>query len=429
MTAPCLCAIIRAMSSDANPRFYLEPGFVVGDVYEIVAELGRGAMGVVYLARDKHLARDVAIKCIRPDISVSGPMRALFLEEARAMARVRHENVVAIHAYGEREHVPYFVMEFVPGLTLEAWVLGRGSALSEDEAVGIVDRLCRGVSAIHAAGAVHRDLKPANILVGAGFRVAIGDLGIARIFEGEQPLELEPGGTPRYMAPEMWHGHWPTAVQAQRADVYSLGMIAYELLAGVLPFDQSVSEQRVAALREGRLPGPSELRHDLPRGLDAPILAAIARDPEKRPASAEHLRRMLVDARDAVRGRHALKRILVADDDEAIRVMITRAIGAAFPGVEIVSCVDGSAALRAAESQTLSLAIIDLQMPGLTGLELTMAMRAHEKSRGVPIIVCTAVGGAADWRVLAAVGADAFLVKPFAIKELVATAKRVLGLE
>jgi CheY-like chemotaxis protein len=120
---------------------------------------------------------------------------------------------------------------------------------------------------------------------------------------------------------------------------------------------------------------------------------------------------------------------LVADDDEAIRTLITRALGSAFPGVEIVACVDGTAALEVAEGQALSLAILDLQMPGLTGLELTMAMRSVEKSRRVPIIVCTAVGGGADWRVLAAVGADAFLVKPFAIKELVATVKRVLGLE
>ena len=422
--------MIPAMSDDETPdAAYLEPGAVVGGVYEVVGVLGRGGMGVVYLARDKHLAREVAIKCIRPDVLMSERMRELFLDEARAMARVRHDNVVAIFAYGELGQVPYFVMEFVPGPTLEAWVIGRGGPLSEDEAVGICDRLCRGVSAIHAVGAVHRDLKPSNILIGPGMRVAIGDLGIARIFEGEQSIEIAPGGTPRYMAPEMHRGDWLTAAQAQRADVYALGMIAYELLAGVSPFDEQVSRERMLALREGRLPGPSEVRPDLPRGLDAPILAAIARDPEHRPATAEALRTALVDARVAVRGQRSVGRILVADDDEAIRVLVTRALGAAFPGAEIVACVDGSAALRVAETEALTLAVVDLQMPGLTGLELTMAMRAHPKSKSVPIIVCTAVGGAADWRVLSAVGADAFLVKPFAIKELVATAKRVLDLE
>ena len=410
-------------------REYLRPGAIVGSVYEVVGVLGSGGMGVVYLARDKHLERDVAIKFIRPDVVMADGLRALFLDEARAMARVRHDNVVAINAYGELDGVPYFVMEMIEGPTLEGWVRGRGGPLSEDEAVGICDRLCRGVSAIHAAGAVHRDLKPSNILIGPGLRVAIGDLGIARIFEGEQPMEIQPGGTPRYMAPEMWHGDFLTAAQAQRADVYSLGMIAYELLSGVSPFDAVVSREREHALREGRLPGPSEVRPDLPRGLDEPILSAISRDPERRPATAEALRRALVSARDAVRGSRTVTRILVADDDEAIRTLITRALGAAFPGVELIACVDGAEALRVAESESLSLAVVDLQMPGLTGLELTMAMRAHEKARRVPIIVCTAVGGAADWRVLSAVGADAFLVKPFAIKELVATAKRVLGLE
>jgi serine/threonine-protein kinase len=429
VTPEALSVMIRRMSADETPRAYLRPGDVVDGVYEIVSALGSGGMGVVYLARDKHLARDVAIKFIRPDVSMAPEMRALFLDEARAMARVRHENVVAIHAYGELRGVPYFVMEMVPGPTLEAWVLGRGGPLSGDEAVGICDRLCRGVSAIHAAGAVHRDLKPANILIGPGLRVGICDLGIARIFEGEQAMALEPGGTPRYMAPEMWRGDWLTAAQAQRADVYSLGMIAYELLAGFSPFDAAVAKERERALRDGRLPAPSEVRPDLPRGLDAAILSAIAHDPDKRPATAEALRRALVDARDAMRGKGALTRILVADDDEAIRTLISRSLGVAFPGVEIIACVDGTAALEVAESQVLSLAILDLQMPGLTGLELTMAMRSVEKSRRVPIIVCTAVGGAADWRVLAAVGADAFLVKPFAIKELVATVKRVLGLE
>ncbi len=421
--------MIRRMSDAAPSRTYLQPGDLVDGVYEIVGVLGRGAMGVVYLARDKHLARDVAIKFIRPDVPTSDEVKSLFLDEARAMARVRHENVIAIYAYGERVRVPYFVMEMVPGPTLEAWVLGRGALLSEDEAIGICERLCRGVSAIHAAGAVHRDLKPSNILVGPALRIAIGDLGIARIFEGEQPLAMEPGGTPRYMAPEMWQGDHLTASQAQRADVYSLGMMAYELLAGGTPFDSSVAREREHALREGRLPAPSEVRPDLRRDFDAVILAAISRDPERRPATAEAFRRALVDVRDARHSSRTVARILVADDDDAIRALISRALSAAFPGVQIVPCADGSEALQVAETQQLSLAVLDLQMPGLTGLELTMAIRANDQPQRVPIIVCTAVGGAADWRVLSAVGADAFLVKPFALKELVATARRVLGLE
>lgn len=429
VTSPAYSGMMPLMADDETARAYLRPGDVVDGIYEIARQLGRGGMGVVYLARDRHLARDVAIKFIRPDVSMTEQMRELFLGEARAMARVRHDNVVTIHSYGELAGVPYFVMEMVPGPTLEQWVSARRGPLSEDEAVGFCDRLCRGVSAIHAAGAVHRDLKPANIFIGPGLRVAIGDLGIARLFDGEQPRAIEAGGTPRYMAPEMLRGDWLTVAQASRADVYSLGMVAYELLAGVLPFDAAVSKERERALREGRLPAPSEVRPDLPRGLDAPILAAISDDPERRPATAELLRRALVDARDALHEKGTLTRILVADDDEAIRTLITRSLGAAFSGAEIVERADGTAALEAAETSLFSLAILDLQMPGLTGLELTLAMRAHEKSRRTPIIVCTAVGGAADWRVLSAVGADAFLVKPFAIKELIGTVKRVLGQE
>ena len=201
------------------------------------------------------------------------------------------------------------------------------------------------------------------------------------------------------------------------------------LLPGVPPVDASLSRVRETALRAGRLPAPREVRRDLPRRLDAAVLAALSRDPDDRPASAEELGRALIDARTAARGQRAVTRILVADDDEAIRKLIIHALGTAFPRVEIIACADGSDALRVAESEVLSLAVVDLQMPGLTGLELTMAIRATETTSRVPIIVATAVGGAADWRVLSAVGADAFLVKPFAVKELVATAKRVLGLD
>ncbi len=417
------------MSSETREHAGIQPGVVIDGAYEIVRELGRGGMGIVYLARDRQLSRDVAIKCIRPDVSMSDMLRELFLDEARAMARVRHENVVAIHTLGALAGVPYFAMEFISGPSLDLWVKGRGGPLSAEEAVGICEQLCRGVAAIHAAGAVHRDLKPANVLVGPGLRVAVADLGIARIFDGDKLLPAGPLGTPRYMAPEVGTSDWLTAAQAQRADVYALGMIAYELLTGVTPFDASISRVRETALRAGRLPAPSEVRRDLPRRLDAAVLAALSRDPDDRPASAEELGRALIDARTAARGQRAVTRILVADDDEAIRKLIIHALGTAFPRVEIIACADGSDALRVAESEVLSLAVVDLQMPGLTGLELTMAIRATETTSRVPIIVATAVGGAADWRVLSALGADAFLVKPFAVKELVATAKRVLGLD
>jgi serine/threonine-protein kinase len=429
VTGACGSVIIPPMPVESATHPGLEPGVVIDNVFEIVRELGRGGMGIVYLARDRQLSRDVAIKCIRPDVSMSDVLRELFLDEARAMARVRHENVVSIHTLGARDGVPYFVMELVSGPSLDQWVKGRKGTLSPEEAVDICEQLCRGVGAIHAAGAVHRDLKPSNVLVGPGMRIAVADLGIARIFEGDQLLPAGPLGTPRYMAPEVGASEWLTAAQAQRADVYALGMIAYELLTGVTPFDASISRVREAALRAGRLPAPSEVRRDLPRVLDAAVLAALARNPDDRPASAEELGRALVDARTAFRGQRPVTRILVADDDEAIRKLIIHALGTAFPRVEIIACADGADALRIAESEVLSLAITDLQMPGLTGLELTMAIRAAEKTTRVPIIVATAVGGAADWRVLSAVGADAFLVKPFSVKELVSTVKRVLNLD
>jgi len=412
--------------SGAEPG--VEPGMILEDGYRVERILGAGSMGVVALARDLALDRDVAVKVVGPDHLDSEPARERFLAEARAMARVRHPNVVQIHAFGRLEDgVPFFVMEYVPGVDLEHWLEQRGGPpLSVGEALGIMDQACRGVTAMHEAGTAHRDLKTSNLLVGPGFRVAVADLGLARLVEQGQ-ARGEVSGTPTYMAPEVAAGMEVPADLLPRADVYGLAVIAFELLTGRLPFESpnslTVMQMQIAQAP----PKPSEVRPDLPRAFDGPLLAALAKDPAERTGSAEALRKSLQEAWTAERASQRKLRILVADDDVGFRDLVARTLAKAYPRALVETVDDGERALAAAKASPPALVVSDLDMPGLNGVELTAALRADPATRRIPILVATAVGTASDWKVLSHLGADGFVVKPFDPSVLVTTVEGMLG--
>jgi serine/threonine protein kinase len=405
------------------------PGEIFASTYRIARLLGEGAMGVVLLAKDIRLERDVAIKLIHPDYVSSPESHQRFLEEARAMARVRHENVVEIYAFDELRGSPYFVMEYVPGMHVEAWLERRkGTPFAVDEAVGIVEQVCRGVQAIHRAGTIHRDLKWTNVLIGPAFRIAVADLGLARILD--RPRRDSPGtvsGTPAYMAPEIILGSAVPAGMHDRADVYSLGVMTYELLTSRLPFETDDAVEMMTMHVEREAIPPSEIRPDLPRAFDMAILRAIEKDPARRTVSPDAFRRELLAARETASQSASGLRLLVADDDPAFAALVAESLAFAFPGSELVVVSDGNAALAAVDERPCALAVIDLDMPGLNGIELTAAFRATPKADQMPIIVATATGGAPDWRLLQSLGAAGFLVKPIDAMALVALARSTLA--
>ncbi len=405
------------------------PGTVLEGKYELMEELGEGAMGVVYLGRDVRLERDVAIKFIQPDMVRSDEAHERFLLEARAMARVKHVNVVDIYSYGELSRSPYFVMEYIPGVTAYEWMEVHGKPhLSVDEAIGILDQTCRGISAIHAAGAVHRDLKPTNILIGPAFRVCVMDLGLSKVLDRPPTAPKDTvSGTPAYMAPEVVLGTMLDAKLERQADVYALGVMAFEMVTGRLPFTHSSPTEMMLAHVEQQPPVPSELRHDLPEAFDAVILGAMEKDPSQRTPGAEAFRRALLEARESVSAAKSARRILVADDDDDFRALAQETLAYAFPGAEIVAVGDGEAAVRAAEQGPVSLAVVDLDMPRMNGVEVTAAFRATPHLEKTPILVVTATGGAPDWRLLSSLGADGFVVKPIDPVSLIALARRTLA--
>ena len=410
------------MQSVASMMFVVpEPGALIGGVYRVVGPLGSGAMGVVLLANDETLDRKVAIKFIRANLLGDG-FRARFVEEARAMARVRHPNMLQIYAFGEHNGAPYFVMEFVDGTTLTQWMADNGGPLDLESAVRILGQICDGVAAIHAAHTVHRDLKPSNFIIDAEGNAHVADLGLAVLQEAEG-RSREIAGTPAYMAPEVAFPDTSGPSSDPRADVYSLACTAYELLTGRTPFNASGTQAMMFQHAITQPTPPSAHREGLSPLMDAAILKALEKNPVDRTPSVQAFRAALFAAQKNI---HEPERLLVAEDNDDFREVLAMALQFAFPNAALDCVADGRAALEAFDRARPSVAIIDLLMPELDGMQLTGLLRARDPEGKVPIIVLTASGGPPEWKRLSAMGADRLLVKPVVFDDVVAVIRHSL---
>ena len=247
--------------------------------YHIVERLGEGGMAAVYKAYDTALERYVAVKVILPGQQHSDVFLKRFEREAKSLAKVSHPNIVPVHDFGEEEGVPYLVMEFLPGGTLKQKM---GTPMPYTEAAKMLLPIARALEYAHREGIVHRDVKPANILITKAGDVMLSDFGIAKILDVEETSHLTGTGvgigTPDYMAPEQGMG-----VQVDyRADIYSLGVVFYELLTGRKPY---VADTPMAVLLKHinePLPRPRTYIPNLPDAVEQVIFKAMAKKPEDR---------------------------------------------------------------------------------------------------------------------------------------------------
>jgi serine/threonine protein kinase len=258
---------------------------VLSGKYALGRVLGAGGWGTVYESENLLVGRQVAIKVLHPDIARDADRRTAFLAEARTTARVPHENVVDILDIGlDRDGATYIVMELLAGETLEQILEARGT-LPVPDACELAAQILSAVSAAHRAGIIHRDLKPANVLVTYPEpdrpRVKLLDFGIAE--GGSEQSWLARTGTPLYMPPEQALGH----PLDERADVYAVGAMLYELLAGVPPFPLATPEAILRASRRGQFEPLEACAPDVPAELAATIHAALSAVPDERPPSAE----------------------------------------------------------------------------------------------------------------------------------------------
>jgi serine/threonine-protein kinase len=398
------------------------PGSIVGGSYRIIRPLGAGSMGVVVLAHDETLDRPVAIKFTRPNFF--GPsLQKCFLDEARAMARFNHPNVLQVYGLGEHDGAPYIVMEFVEGRTLAQWLEERDSPPDLEIVFRILDDVCLGMAAIHLRDTVHHDLKPSNILLDDQLRARVADLGLAALCRRDRPSPSELVGTPAYMAPEIAFSKGCDPALRSRADVYSLACLSYELFTGRPPFDGAGTMGILLRHAMEPVVPPSAFRAGLPEALDRVLLDALAKDPRERTASVETFR---CDLLASHRASLDPRRILIADDNDAFREGLKAILAQEFPNADFECVPDGIAALEAFERTVPSMAILDLQMPGIDGMALTQRFRQRIGSAAMPIVVLTASGGPDEWRQLAKMGADGFLLKPVIAVDVVALVRRTL---
>ena len=266
----------------------------VAGLYEIEAEIGRGGMAVVYRARDLRLRRKVALKVLPPELAFREEVRSRFLREAEMAARLSHPHIVPIYSVDEAEGIVYFAMGLVEGESLAA-LLAREPRPPIPLARRILREVADALHYAHQAGVVHRDIKPDNVLIEHGTgRALVSDFGIARAAEGDQRLTITgiAVGTPAYMSPEQAMGEREVD---GRADIYALGIVAYQMLAGELPF-QATNTPSMLMKHLSERPRPlSQMRADLPANLVHAVDRALAKGRNERWPTAEAFRVALAE--------------------------------------------------------------------------------------------------------------------------------------
>jgi serine/threonine-protein kinase len=421
--------------------------------YRLVNELGRGAMGTVFLAEDRTLKRQVAVKFLLPELVGSEDCAERFQREAVAMAAIRNENVAQIFSFGDENNAPYFVMEYLDGETVENLIDShnrRGFYIPLDDAIDIAIQSLSGLAAIHRAGAIHRDIKPANIMLTSDpMRAVIMDFGLVRDVRFEDDMRTL-AGTPAYIAPELVEGR-AGADGSHLADIYSMGVSIYELLTGSIPFGGD-SWVEILQKHIAEMPVyPSVRRPGLPDAVDEVVLRAMSKDPRERFQSCQEFIDDLarVSERAAPRGRRpsvapvsrasqqrtstprgvarnagyqtpnrafrstpsGRGRLLVADPDPDFRALVHGAAKSAVPGCRVHSATDGAMTLQLVDQLKPHVLLLDLNLPAVNGFEVVATLRGegHDDLR---IIVVSSRGGTSEVGLLAALDVHAFLPKP-----------------
>ncbi len=271
---------------------------VLNGRYRLVAQQGSGGMAVIYKAIDQALGRTVAVKILRPSLTNDPAFLARFRNEARSVANLAHPNIVTVHDVGSDGPTHYIVMEFVEGTDLKRIIKADG-ALPINRALNLAIQICAGIGFAHRAGLVHADVKPQNMLVTKDDVVKVTDFGIAQALSDAQPGEKQQvvWGSPHYFAPEQARGEKPTPA----ADVYSIGIVIFEMLTGRLPYTGTNQQELALAHIRDRIPMVTEFNPNVPENLARIVYKTMSKEPASRYRMADQLGHILTSYRE--RGR------------------------------------------------------------------------------------------------------------------------------
>jgi eukaryotic-like serine/threonine-protein kinase len=270
----------------------MEEPRLLNNRYLLLEQLGKGGMAIVYRARDTMLERSVAVKVLRESYSRDPAFLDRFRQEAKAAANLSHPNIVTVHDFGLDKGQLFIVMEYVPGTDLKTLIKQRGR-FSPEEAVPLVIQACAGIGYAHRAGLVHCDVKSQNMLVTPDMRLKVADFGIARALSTIHPEEQSDvvWGSPQYFSPEQAAGAAPSPA----SDVYSLGIIMYEMMTGSLPFRANTAAE-LARLHLEAEPIPiSEMLPNISPVLEQILKKVLSKEPSQRYRTADQLGRVLLN--------------------------------------------------------------------------------------------------------------------------------------
>ena len=269
----------------------MKEGTLLNNRYQLLEKLGSGGMAEVFRARDSVLDRIVAIKVLRKDYSSNPDFQEHFRTEARAAANLSHPNIVTVHDFGFAENLLFIVMENIPGKDLKQLIRQRGR-FTVEAGIPLIIQACAGLGYAHRAGLVHCDVKPHNMLVSPDGRLKVTDFGIARALATMMPGERTDvvWGSPLYFSPEQAQGEAPSPA----SDVYSIGVVMYELLCGTPPFTASTADE-LARLHISARPIPiREYIPEIPSALEEIITKVLSKEPASRYRTADQLGRVLL---------------------------------------------------------------------------------------------------------------------------------------
>jgi len=396
----------------------MEPALASGDSiahYHIVARLGQGGMGEVYLATDTRLDRSVALKVLPATVAQDPVRMERFDREAKAASALNHPNVAHIYEIGEVDGLHFLVMEFIEGEPLDRRI--GGHPLPVDEIAQIGAQVADALDTAHAKGIVHRDIKPANLMITPRGLVKVLDFGLAKLMEQPSSLQSQMAtrtlsaageliGTVGYMSPEQALGR----VVDNRTDIFSLGVVLYQMATGRMPFEGSNPSETIARILEAQPEAMARFNYGVPEDLERIVRKCLEKDRERRYQSARDL---MVDlkgiAREAApphRQAGSKIRAVIVDDEDLARQLLREYLRSE-EDIEIVAeCGNGFAAVKAVAEHKPDLLFLDVQMPKLDGFEVLELV-----DREVAVVFVTAY----DQYAMKAFDAAAvdYLLKPF----------------
>ncbi len=406
-------------STRPGPLFAV--GELVGGVYEVRGLLGSGGMSQVFDAHDRRLGRKVAVKVVLPGIDPE----SLRLE-GRALAAIDHPSVVTVHASGVHGGVDYLVLERVPGLSLADYIdrrKERAEPFTIVEALDLLIAIAEGLAVVHRAGLTHRDIKPGNIMLAPGNRVVLMDFGLT--LPSIDTLDQdEVVGSMDYMAPEAFLGQ-VRSESAPMLDLYALGVIAFELLAGFVPFAAPNVAAMVAQQQEP--PNVTDHRAAVPQRLAALIKELLAFHPSDRPPMAEAVLWRLRNIRERERTAAPEERftVLIVDDDEDIHKRLAAYVRMVIQDADVETAVSGRQALRAVRRRVPNMILLDLDLPDVNGLEVCMYVRGMSVADRCMVVAVSGRATEADVQLLDQFGASFIRKGPKLMEELMLLLDRV----